>query len=1291
MEKQSVTKYKDSTKKKKKRFLGFLKFPKTSQTSKVPQARSGDRRFSTTVELPVEKKQEEEENEDRPTRLCQSVPLIQPVEVGEEDTVSNNGNVKADEKLKKIVFVDFDDSSTKVTSQVRDDFDPDHFVEEQGQNKHEHGSHKHKHKRDNPFLKFESPSMDKKYNAIPNMEVLKLPRGGLSIETEAIGRIQYGIPPESIKDSMNLGVSVPTFYIVPVERFCRELGPALGVNLAEFEFPVYFNFFVQQRKCTLIVDSDQAERNIRRVFGETLLGPIQLRREDKIIDCEEDDFDKSFPRKARPSHYQELKHFRTGPDGSEMQLDSLLNFYKFEMIEHTQLNMIGCPSLIDVDNVEDVKEEGFDLDEEEILTNWSFSEVVKIAQVSTIWPADATAEEKFARSRKRVEVFKMPGGEEYIVHDIDENNVIIGKSRFSGHVRVSGNISVDGFAFMKNPSSSDKSKSSRSIIKRNAFDENDLPPSFYPPSFGVTVLGNSHGFDAKGSTSGYVLWVNGRGIMIDPPPYASSTLEREGIRPCMIIGVIITHCHADHDAGTFQKILTGSPTVIITTPTIYRSFIRKYAALSALNPKVLRHSHRYKSCLIGQPLRFQGATFKFTYSLHSIPCVGFRVEWRGKSMYFSGDTFYNPEGIDKLVDKGVMTKERAEDLKNKPLQHADLILHEAGVPPLHTTVACLQSLPQAIRDNLYVVHTAQLPEGCGLKVAPTGTAGTIRLDEEEKILSTEREELVKTHYSAKRLTPLVSLRPLSSTDSWFILNLFSAVPFFTSLSYVTAMEILEAAKVDTFNMNDIVIPAHRRRDVLCIVWEGTCMERESSNSHKVTASVDKRKYIRRVSTTNHPYGAHNPISSKEILANKNRLVAVWYAGDWTGPRCVQPEKRLSGESSNSTTHDIVAMSLQGVKAITVPFNDLHSILKSGSDSYRNYLKRLNSNFTTPDLPPMFHNTVKDFSIIELLETNSTLRKLSAVQKRQIECLAEGPVFYEKGKRLWSSGTVVDRTYLLVAGTAKFLVGRRGARTSSLCTLQKKYASRRELLRLSSISSFQVDDDGQVDYTEERKNVQDNDIVANARKVKEDYEFRDSDSSNSWASSDDFSTPSSSVSGSHHNPYGLSVLVKGFRNRAEEVKDQPIRRGSDSSFGSIENIGSFSSNNSPENIAYGRFANKVLNRLNKRRLYSSGLVFSRGHFLGDISKMAAGDLVDTGADDEAEEDLEYGYGDKNRSFLSNVSTIHEREGDKHIVHSSTLVSGKDGCVVLIFHKNDIGPFLDKYPGILLSLLGTPVVV
>ena len=70
---------------------------------------------------------------------------------------------------------------------------------------------------------------------------------------------------------------------------------------------------------------------------------------------------------------------------------------------------------------------------------------------------------------------------------------------------------------------------------------------------GVTIIGNSHGFEKSGSVSGYVIWINGRGVMIDPPPYSPATLEREGIRPITFVGIIFTHCHPDNDEGAYQK------------------------------------------------------------------------------------------------------------------------------------------------------------------------------------------------------------------------------------------------------------------------------------------------------------------------------------------------------------------------------------------------------------------------------------------------------------------------------------------------------------------------------------------------------------------------------------------------------------------------------------------------------------------------------------------------------------------------------------------------------------------
>lgn len=169
---------------------------------------------------------------------------------------------------------------------------------------------------------------------------------------------QFGIPPETIKDSMRLGIPVPQVYIVPLERFCRELGPALGVNLAEFEFPAYFNYFINKKRCTLVVDSVDAEDNIRRVFGETLLGPAQFRREENPITIEKEDFTPDFPREAMPNFQKEFLHFRIMPDGHELVIETLLDFRHFELRVggDDDNNGLGVPPLLEEESTDD--EEG---------------------------------------------------------------------------------------------------------------------------------------------------------------------------------------------------------------------------------------------------------------------------------------------------------------------------------------------------------------------------------------------------------------------------------------------------------------------------------------------------------------------------------------------------------------------------------------------------------------------------------------------------------------------------------------------------------------------------------------------------------------------------------------------------------------------------------------------------------------------------------------------------------------------------------------------------------------------
>jgi hypothetical protein len=159
---------------------------------------------------------------------------------------------------------------------------------------------------------------------------------------------------------MRLGLAVPNVYIVPVERFCREMGPALGVNLAEFEFPAYFNFFVYKKRCTLIVDNDEAENNIRRVFNETLFGPSKFRREENPVPFEDEDFAPDFPREAIPDFTKELRHFRIMPDGKELVLETLLDFCHFERPVDVVHENIGVPPPLPpgatVDGLEAVEE-----------------------------------------------------------------------------------------------------------------------------------------------------------------------------------------------------------------------------------------------------------------------------------------------------------------------------------------------------------------------------------------------------------------------------------------------------------------------------------------------------------------------------------------------------------------------------------------------------------------------------------------------------------------------------------------------------------------------------------------------------------------------------------------------------------------------------------------------------------------------------------------------------------------------------------------------------------------------
>jgi hypothetical protein len=525
--------------------------------------------------------------------------------------------------------------------------------------------------------------------------------------------------------------------------------------------------------------------------------------------------------------------------------------------------------------------------------------------------------------------------------------------------------------------------------------------------------------------------------------------------------------------------------------------------------------------------------------------------------------------------------------------------------------------------------------------------------------------------------------------SWHTVDCFLIGP--QSMSYASTMEVLETARVDAYCKYDVVIPASRRSQLLCVVWEGTCVER------KVLDKVGK--------TTD---------DSSRFNAAGNGDHVVWYAGDWTGPIALQPEKRMSGESDRSATHDIVAMSNEGVKVITIDFTSLHEILKSGSRLYAKYLERKQhqrkrrsslegSQASTSSTPTdkLLGEALTSLNVMELLDMNFALRRLSAVQKRHLESLAEGPIAFGPGDRLWRAGAPVDKAFLLVGGTASFVPKRKNTGSTNVGSVP---ATRSKLSRLGdSSSSFGEEMEGDA-----QRSVDHIDATTNSMPKEESYPAEMVHLESLFSRSGDGEPKLLTEA------YDFDKLSKNLKKRAELMTgDADSSVGSSHDSGSIDsdmfgddgaNSSGFGSNprRSPvtrRRSSRARFANKVLGRLYSRRAFTGGLVFSRGHFLGDVSKMVAGLLSASSSSEDNDDDSSfpiYGFGEKAEGAKKESDNltdmiIHEQEWGSRIVHSSTLTAGDVGCVVLVFPKDSLIPFLNEYPGLLLSLLGTQVVV
>jgi CRP-like cAMP-binding protein len=234
------------------------------------------------------------------------------------------------------------------------------------------------------------------------------------------------------------------------------------------------------------------------------------------------------------------------------------------------------------------------------------------------------------------------------------------------------------------------------------------------PRFGVTPLGTSHGFDPVGEVTSFVVWINGKGILVDPSPESLIHLDRFGVAPVDVPYVFLTHVHADHDGGVLEKLLSGRRTTVIASDVVYRSLLEKMRLITGHDVEsrgLVRHVAANPGQptmieLLGEPVRIDTR-----WNLHPIPTNGFKLSVGGQTFGYSGDTKYDPARLTALYEGKRLSTGQYEALMHffwtaDGTPTVDLLYHEAGIPPIHTELTHLRTLPPGVKARTRLVHVA---------------------------------------------------------------------------------------------------------------------------------------------------------------------------------------------------------------------------------------------------------------------------------------------------------------------------------------------------------------------------------------------------------------------------------------------------------------------------------------------------------------------------------------------------------------------------------------------------------
>ena len=230
-----------------------------------------------------------------------------------------------------------------------------------------------------------------------------------------------------------------------------------------------------------------------------------------------------------------------------------------------------------------------------------------------------------------------------------------------------------------------------------------------------------------------------------------------------------------------------------------------------------------------KPAFIYGGKFEMFYTLHSIPAIGFKMEFQDQSFVYSSDHNNDPEIHDKFLRENIISRERYDELRNFPW-NSKVIYHESGVAPLHTPIKYLDSLPEDIKEKTVVYHiaTKDFPKETSLRLAKFGIENTL-------------------YFPAT---------PPQFEKASQVLGVLKSLDFFEGLSISKAMEFINIVEEVTFKKGDLIIQKGEIADKFYVIYFG--------NVSVVSEGLVSKKV----------YGTYDYFGEVALITDQKRTAAV---------------------------------------------------------------------------------------------------------------------------------------------------------------------------------------------------------------------------------------------------------------------------------------------------------------------------------------------------------------------------------------------------------------------------------